>query len=71
MAEQYDLKCSRCGEHHTRLVVIHNNDAGKDTLECLDCLAELLIGRGQHGDRLIGKSDIKRILGETIEDLGG
>jgi len=39
---QFDLKCSRCGKFHTRLVVIHNNDAGKDTLECLSCLAELL-----------------------------
>ena len=64
MAKQYDLKCQRCGEFHTRLVVIHSNDVGKDTLECLDCLAELLIGRGHHGNGLIGKSDIRRILNE-------
>ena len=69
MPLQYDLKCQRCGKFHTRLVVIHNNDTGKDTLECLSCLAELLIGRGQHGDRLIGKSDIKRMLSETSKEL--
>ena len=66
--KQYDLKCDRCGEFHTRLIVIHNNDAGRDTLECLDCLAELLIGRGQFGDYLIGKSHIKRIFNSTIKE---
>lgn len=69
MSLQFDLKCQRCGEFHTRLVVIHNNDTGKDTLECLDCLAELLIGRGQHEDMLIGKSHIKQLLSETIKKL--
>lgn len=64
MSKQHDIKCQRCGEFHTRLLVIHNNAIGKDTLECLDCLAELLIGRGKHGNRIIGKSDIKRIFGE-------
>ena len=62
MSLQFDLKCSRCGEFHTRLVVIHNNEVGKDTLECLDCLAELLIGRGQNNDYLVGKSHIEKII---------
>jgi predicted SprT family Zn-dependent metalloprotease len=60
--KQYDLKCERCGEFHTRLVVVHSNDAGRDTYECLDCVAELLIGRGQHGDKLIGASTIKNAI---------
>jgi len=69
MVAQYDLKCDRCGGRYTRLVVVHNNEAGRDTHECLDCLAELLIGRGQHGDKLIGKSDIERILDKNAEEL--
>ena len=66
MTKQFDLKCSRCGEFHQRLVVIHNNSVGTDTLECLDCLAELLIGRGQHNNYLLGKPHIERIFSKEI-----
>ncbi len=57
-----DKKCNRCGEWHQRLFKIHDNTKDGEVFECLDCLAELLIGRGQHGDSLIGKSDIRRML---------
>ena len=55
-------KCTRCKKYHRRLINI-DNDYDKGEKICLSCLAELLIGRGQHDDRLIGKSDIERILG--------
>lgn len=58
MAER---KCARCKEYHQRLIAVDNEYVPQEKI-CLSCLAELLIGRGQHGDRLIGQSDIKRVL---------
>jgi hypothetical protein len=50
-------RCTRCKEFHQRLIVIDNLYAPKEKI-CLSCLAELLIGRGQHNNWLIGRHDI-------------
>lgn len=59
--------CTRCNEYHQRLFVIHDDAKNDYAYECLSCVAELLIGRGQHGDHLIGKSHIKNM----FKTLGG
>jgi len=57
-------RCTRCNEYHQRLIPVDNDQNSQEKI-CLSCLSELLIGRGRHGDRLISKSDIKRMIGEV------
>lgn len=54
------ILCDRCGEWHERVVKVWNNIEEEYKHECLSCLAEMLIGRGRHGDSLVGSRNIKR-----------
>ena len=55
------ILCDRCGEWHERVVKVWNNMECRYKHECLSCLAEMLIGRGRHGDSLVGSHGIARV----------
>jgi len=55
------MVCDRCEKWHQRYVVVINS--GKKQLHCLDCIAELTIGRFR-GDSFLLR--VKFALGELL-----